>query len=128
MAKRPKLAKSEIEIARVVWQLGEATVRQVVDALPEDRALDFWTAQTYLRRLKAKGYLTVRREGRSNVYRPGVRPGNVVRELVSDFVDRLFAGQALPLVQHLVSDHDLSAAEIDSLQQMLNELKRKRKS
>jgi predicted transcriptional regulator len=48
MAKRPALAKSELEIARIVWNLKEATVRQVADALPDDRKLDFWTVQTYL--------------------------------------------------------------------------------
>ncbi len=55
MGKRPALAKSELELARIVWELGEATVRQVYEALPAERKLDFWTVQTYLRRLKAKG-------------------------------------------------------------------------
>ena len=75
MSKRPVLAKSELEIARIVWGLGQATVRQVVDALPEKRGLDFKTVQTYLRRLEAKGYVKTVRDGRSNVYKPIIRPG-----------------------------------------------------
>jgi BlaI family penicillinase repressor len=46
MTKRT-LARSELEIARVVWNLGEATVRQVADALPAERGIGFWTVQTY---------------------------------------------------------------------------------
>jgi BlaI family transcriptional regulator, penicillinase repressor len=127
MAKRPALAKSELEIARIVWSLGEATVRQVADALPPDRQLDFWTVQTYLRRLAAKGYLRVRRQGRNNVYRSNVRPGTVVREVVDDLVSRLFDGQTLPLFQHLIEERGLSDRELDELQQTLNELKARKK-
>ncbi|HEX4146927.1 MAG TPA: BlaI/MecI/CopY family transcriptional regulator [Pirellulales bacterium] len=124
MPKRPRLAASELEIAQIVWRLGEAGVRDVAEALPADRQLDFWTVQTYMRRLKAKGYLRTRREGRSNIYSAAVRPANVVRELVSDFVDRTFGGQALPLVQQLIDDHGLSDEEIDQLQTILDGLKR----
>jgi predicted transcriptional regulator len=124
MAKLPALPKSELEIARIVWQLGEATVRQVEEALPEDRALDFWTVQTYLRRLKEKGYLKTRREGRTNVYSPRVEPNRVISEVVGDFLDRVFDGDALPLFQHLIRDRGLSDDEVEGLQETLNELKR----
>lgn len=124
---RPALAKSELEIARIVWQRGRATVRQVCDALPLGRELDFWTVQTYLRRLAAKGYLNARREGRTNIYTPRVRPGKVVGEVVDDLLRRLFDGRAWPLVQHLLEDHDLTDDEIEQLQSRLNELKGRRR-
>ena len=127
MAKRPPPAKSELELARIVWELGEATVREVYEALPEDRNLDFWTVQTYLRRLKAKGYLKTRRQGRNNVYRPCVDPSRVMRDVVDDFLNRLFDGEALPLFQQLIQDRGLSDEEIDELQKTLVKLKRKKK-
>jgi BlaI family penicillinase repressor len=127
MAKRPALAKSELEVARIVWNLGEATVRQVADALPDDRKLDFWTVQTYLRRLAAKGYLRTRREGRNNVYRPNVEPSKVVRQVVDDFLGRLFDGEALPLFQHLINERGLTDRELDELQKTLDQLKARKK-
>ncbi len=126
MKKRPALAKSELEVARIVWDLGRATVRQVAEAMPQGRGLDFKTVQTYLRRLQAKGYVRTRREGRSNVYTSCVRHGTVMREVVDDFVNRLFDGRALPLVQHLIEDRGLSDAEIDQLQATLGKLKEKK--
>lgn len=126
MPKRPPLAKSELELARVVWRLGEATVRQVLEALPDDRRLDFATVQTYLRRLAAKGYLRVRQRGRANVYSSRVPPDRVVSEVVRDFVDRLFDGQTLPLVEHLIEDRGLSDDEIEQLQQTLDQLKERK--
>ncbi len=127
MGKRPALAKSELELARIVWEMGEATVRQVYEALPAERKLDFWTVQTYLRRLKAKGYLKTRRQGRSNVYSPRVRPAQVVRDVVDDFINRLYDGETLPLFQQLIHDRGLSDEEIAELQKMLNQLKERKK-
>jgi BlaI family penicillinase repressor len=124
MEQRPSLPKSELEIARIVWDLKEATVRQVLEALPEERELDFWTVQTYLRRLKAKGYLKTRRTGRTNVYSPRIAPDRVIGEVVVDFLDRVFDGEALPLVHHLINDRGLTDEEVDQLQKTLDELKR----
>jgi BlaI family penicillinase repressor len=128
MPKLADLPKSEMEVAQVVWRLKAARVRDVVAELTAaGKKADFWTVQTYLRRLKAKGYLTARREGRAMVYAPAVTPARVVRDVVTDFVGRLFGGQALPLVQHLIDDADLSDADIDHLQKSLDDLKRRRR-
>ncbi len=102
MAKRPTAAKSELEVARIVWQLGRASVRQVLEALPAERNVDFKTVQTYLRRLEAKGYLRTKREGRTKIYAPRVRPGQVIGEVIDDLVERLFGGESLPLFAHLI--------------------------
>jgi predicted transcriptional regulator len=122
VSKRPAVAKSELEVAQIVWQLGEASVRQVLDALPADRDLDFKTVQTYLRRLESKGYLRTRREGRAKIYVPRVRQQQVVREVIEDVLHRLFGGESLPLFQHMVHDRGLTAREISELRTMLDDL------
>ena len=127
MAKRGALPKSELEVAKIVWDLGEATVRQVLEALPADRELDFWTVQTYLRRLEAKGYLQKRREGRNNIYSSAMRPKAVIGEAMDDFLNRLFDGETLPLFQHLIHDRGLSDDELNELQRSLDELKTQKK-
>ena len=122
MAKRPALPKSELEVARIVWKLGAATVRQVLGELPADRGLDFKTVQTYLRRLDAKGYLRTRVEGRSKVYAPRVKPKQAIRETIDDFMERVFDGEALPLLHHLIHDRGLSDDEVRGLRAMLQRL------
>lgn len=122
MPPRPALAKSELEVARIVWRLGSATVRQILEQLPKNRGLELKTVQTYLRRLEAKGYVKTRKEGRSKVYIPKIRPDRVVREVVEDFMDRVFDGEAIPLLQHLINDRGLNDKEIDRLRKMLNSL------
>ena len=122
MTPRPALAKSELEVARIVWKLGSATVRQVLEQLPLNRGLELKTVQTYLRRLESKGYVRTRKEGRSKVYIPKIRPDRVLREVVNDFMDRVFDGEAIPLLQHLINDRGLSEKEIDRLRKMLNQM------
>lgn len=122
MTERPGLSKAELEVARLVWDAGGATVREALEALPPDRRIDYKTVQTYLRRLEAKGYLRTRREGRSLRYLPRVAPRTVIRETVDDFMNRLFDGEALTLFEHLIRDRGLSEEEIDKLRKLLDEL------
>ena len=124
MKRRPALSKAELEVARIVWDLQEATVRQVIERLPKKRRKDvnYKTVQTYIRRLEAKGYVNSKRDGRSKTYRARVRPAQVVRETVSDFVNRLFDGEALSLVEHYVRDQGLGPKEIKELRSLLDRL------
>jgi BlaI family transcriptional regulator, penicillinase repressor len=121
MVRRPALSKAEMEVVRIVWDLGEATVRQAFDAFPPQRNIDFTTVQTYLRRLETKGYLRAKREGRAMVYRPRVRPDDVIRDTVGDLVNRLFDGQTVPLLHHLIRDRSIRKEDIDELREMIDQ-------
>jgi len=120
MASRPRLSAAELDIARVLWSLGRATVRQVHDALPRDRPLEFPTVQTYLRRLEFKGYAKAELEGRVLVYTPSVRKTDVVRRTVDDLLQNLFDGEALPLVRHLVERRRVSRKDLDELRKLID--------
>lgn len=120
MTRRQSVSKAELEVARIVWRLGGATVRQTLEELPSDRKIEYKTVQTYLRRLEAKGYLQGKRQGRSTFYMVRVRADRVIRETVKDFVSRLFDGHALPLFEHLISQQGLSSDDIQKLRAMLD--------
>ena len=122
MTERPSLSKGEMEVARVLWELGRATVRQVHDAFPAGRTIDFATVQTYLRRLETKGYVKGQLEGRLRVYAPRVRPNTVIRETVDELVDRLFGGETLPLVRHLIEDRGLQDQDLAELRRLIDRL------
>jgi predicted transcriptional regulator len=121
MTRRPALSRGELDVARVVWGLGEATVGQVFDAFAERKQIDYSTVQTYLRRLEAKGYLRTRRQGRNKIYRPRVGAGQVIRETIDDLLERLFDGQPLALWQHLVQERGITAEETRQLRQLLEQ-------
>jgi BlaI family transcriptional regulator, penicillinase repressor len=122
MAKRMSLSKGETEVARIIWQLGSATVRQTCEAVTPGRKMDFATVQTYLRRLETKGYVRSRLSGHTRVYTAKVQPNTVIRETVEDMIDRLFGGEAFPLMQHLIEDRGVNAEEIFQLRRLLDRL------
>ena len=92
-------------------QKGTATVRQVLDRLPETREISYKTVQTFLRRLEAKGYVSSKFEGRSLVYSPQIRPRKVIRDAVTDLINRLFHGDPQLLIEHLMAEQKLSSTD-----------------
>ena len=71
-SKSPTLTEAELRLMDIVWDLGEATVNDVVAKLPKRRALAYNTVLTTLRILERKGYLSHEKDGRAFVYRPVV--------------------------------------------------------
>ena len=122
MGSRPAMSRGELEVARVVWQLGEATVGAVFKAFSKRRRPDYTTVQTLLRRLEDKGYLRSRRDGRNKVYSARVRPSTVIGETVDDLMQRLFDGETLALMHHLIHERGISSEETQKLREMLARL------
>jgi predicted transcriptional regulator len=97
----PAVSPAETQVLRIVWESGEATVQDVCDRLPAERNIAYATVQTLLRRLEKKGYLNHQSQGRAHVFFPAVKSEEVIKRTVGDFLDRLFGGDAIPLVQYL---------------------------
>lgn len=114
-----------MEIARVLWEIGPAAVRKVFEAVAENREIDFTTVQTYLRRLETKGYASSTLDGRIRVYAAKAKPQTVIRDTVNDLVNRLFGGEAMPLVRHLIEDQNIDADGIAELRKLIDELESK---
>ena len=113
--KNPTLTTQELALMKVVWERGPSTVRDVYEALLEDRHIAYTTVMTMMNVLERKGHVRKEAEGRSYRYHP-VRPrGQVVGSMVREFVDRVFGGSAEPLLLHLVEDRHLTADELDKL-------------
>ena len=60
------------------------------------------------------------------MYAPKVLATTVIRETVEDLIDRLFGGEALPLMQHLIEDRGIDATEISELRRLLDRLEEDR--
>lgn len=114
----PALSPSETEILRLVWQLGQATVQEVCDKLPARRKIAYATVQTLLRRLENKGYLKHDARGKAHVFSAAVKKEHVVKRSVGDFLDRLFGGDPIPLIQYLAEHGKISGEDIERLKRL----------
>jgi predicted transcriptional regulator len=116
--KLPALSPSETEILRLVWQLDKATVQEVCNKLPAKRKIAYATVQTLLRRLEKKGYLKHRIRGKAHVFFAAVKSENVIKRSVNDFLDRLFGGDPIPLMQYLAEHGKIDAGDIEKLKRL----------
>ena len=123
--KLKSMSPAETEILRLVWQLNEATVQQIRDRLPADRSLAYNTVQTLLNRLEQKGYLKHYLKGRAHVYVPSVKPKEVIKTTVRDFLGRLFGGDPKPLVQFLAEDGKIDEEDVKRLRELIKKRENK---
>jgi predicted transcriptional regulator len=118
-----KLTAQQLEIMKVVWRLGEATVRDVYEALRAQRAIAYTTVMTTMKTMEARGHLKKRAEGRAHKYQAVETQNRALRKIVGDFIDRVFNGSAEPLLAHLVEERQLSQKDLDKVARMIRERK-----
>ena len=109
------LTTQELEIMKIVWEHGRATVRDVYEALLERRKVAYTTVMTMMKILEQKKYLKKSQVDRAYVYRPAQPQHKVIGAMVREFVNRVFNGSAEPLLVHLVEEHDLSPEDWDEI-------------
>lgn len=90
--------------------------------------MDFATVQTYLRRLEAKAYASSQLDGRTRIYAARTKPRTVIRETVDDLVERLFGGETMPLVRHLIEERGIEADELAELRALIERLEKQEPS
>lgn len=114
------LTDLELDVMNVVWKLGNATVRQIVEDMRAYRPLAYTTVQTVLTILTQKGFVEYSPKGRAYVYRPLVQPEGVRQETVSAVVDRLFEGSTRSLILHLIESDTLTPEDAAELRALLD--------
>lgn len=119
--KPPSLGKLELKIMQVLWQRGEATARQITEAVNEGalRPLSHSTVQTLLRKMLDKGALTQDSSERVFVFRPAIVEGEVATSATHDLLHRVFHGSASALVAHLLRHETIAPEELKHLQNLV---------
>mgnify|MGYP000222806261 CR=1 FL=1 len=105
----------ELEIMRVVWDLGEATARQIQEAVPGEAHYN--SVLTIIRVLERKGHLTHRVEGKAHVYRAKAKPEKARNKVLSHLIGHVFGGSPASLVLHLVETGELTADDLNEIRQ-----------
>jgi BlaI family transcriptional regulator, penicillinase repressor len=116
--KRPQtLTNAEHRIMEVIWARGSATVSEVVDALEGKDA--YTTILTLMRILKAKGYLSSRKEGRAFVFFPEMDRTTAASKAVHQLLSKFFGGSPSELVLSFLRQEELTPQELDALKQRI---------
>jgi BlaI family penicillinase repressor len=122
------LTDLQIELMRVLWTRGEATVVQVHRDLSATRELAQPTVATMLSRLEKKGAIAHRTEGRQFIYRALVSEADVRRSKVGQIADVLFGGDVPQLIHQLLSEREVSADDLAEVRRLLEAKEREEKA
>ncbi|MDB5388471.1 MAG: blaI 4 [Planctomycetaceae bacterium] len=110
----------ELDVLKVLWELGEAKVRDVHEAMCSQQDCAFTTVQTLLRIMADKGLVKQRLEQRALLYTP-----IYTREQVSShFLTRVFDGALDKLVLNMLQAEDVSPGEMRELERLIAKARR----
>src|SRR5262249_31375976 len=114
--KEPRLSKAETRILEQYWKLGTASVREILESLPEDERVAYTTVQTLVYRLEEKGALRkVKKIGNAQLFQPTLNQSQYRSRLVRDLLD-LFGGSPRLLVSDLLENGALTLRDLKALQ------------
>jgi BlaI family penicillinase repressor len=117
----PKIADSEWRVMQVLWRHGPQTANDVVSALSSEVKWKPRTIKTLIGRLVKKGAIKVTDEGYRYRYSAAVDESTCVRSETKSFVRRVYKGTMTPVLAAFLEDADLTAEEIDELQEILDQ-------
>jgi predicted transcriptional regulator len=117
------VSDAELEVLKVLWASGPATVRDVAAALKRQRRrLAYNTVLTLLSRLREKGYVAADRRDTAHLFRALVTRDELLGSSLAALADRICDGTASPLVHALVRGQRFSPDEIKHFRKLLDDL------
>jgi predicted transcriptional regulator len=118
--KSDMLTEVELEFMNELWAIGEGTVRDVLQRLPEDRNLAYTSGATILRILEQKDFVSSRKDGKSHVYKPRLEKDAYQTRSLKDLSMKLFDDTPASLVARLVDDDTLTEEALGQIRALVD--------
>lgn len=121
----PRITRFELQLLEKLWELGQASVREIQESLPARDRPAYTTVQTMIYRLEEKGAVRrIKKIGNAHVFQATLTRKAVHRRLIGDLLN-VFGGSAEPVVSHLVETGKLTLADVKEIEKRLADLEKK---
>lgn len=120
----PRPTAAELSILRVLWDRGEATVREVHEELNRHKEQGYTTVLKFLQIMTEKSLVLRDESSRSHIYRAAAPPEKMQQSMVREMVQKLFAGSTQALVQQALGSGKVTQQEISEIRRTLDALER----
>jgi len=121
MKKTNRPTTAELEILSVLWEKGEATVREVHEVIDARKPTAYTTVLKFMQIMDEKGLVERDRRAKAHIYRPTLAEGETQTTLVTDLLDKAFHGSALRLVQHVLETKPATEQELKEIRKLIRE-------
>ncbi len=116
---------AEMRLLQILWEHGEATVEEVVNAHPVKSRPNYKTTQTLLRIMEQKAFITHQSRGRVFVFKPIVSRKVIDDISVQTLLSRNFRGSAPSLLSNLMEATPFRKKDLDDLEAYIREYRKK---
>ena len=116
-----RLPDTELEVMKALWASGPDTPRSALETALEGFCWASNTVNTYLTRLVEKGFVAVRREGKSNLYTPLVSREDYLAFDRQAVLSKLYGSSPRNFLAALARN-GLEERDLDDLRDLLDEL------
>jgi len=124
--KPPAPTDAELDVLRVLWDRGPSTVREVHDGVTADRVVGYTTVLKQMQVMHRKGLVKRSERFRAHVYESAQPRDDVQRSLVQSLMRQAFGGSARNLLQSALGGRRVSAAELDEIRRLIDQMGGKR--
>jgi predicted transcriptional regulator len=122
--KQVKPTESELEILRVLWERGEATVREVHEELSKTKDAGYTTTLKLMQIMHEKGMVKRDESNKTHKYIPLLSQEKTQKQFVGKMIDTLFSGSSTQLVMQALGNHKASKEELEEIQKLIDNLKK----
>lgn len=122
-----QLGQLQRQVLEILWDMEEATVRQVLEQIAPRKDLAYTTILTTMQTLEKNGWLEHRKEGKTYVYRPALSRQQAGAKSIKTLIKGVFNGDPVAMMQRLMDDELLSDEQLDHLRAMIDTKRKERK-
>ena len=117
-----QLTKAEEQFMQVLWSLGEASVKEIIEQLPNPKPA-YNTVSTIIRILETKNFVNHKPVGRGYVYFPLIEKDVYSNQTLHKVMDGYFGGSFKSMVSFFVKKNDMDISELESVLKEINKKK-----
>ena len=114
----------ELQILRILWELGPSPVRLVHKRLEADKGTNYSTTVKMLSVMLEKGLVKRDEEASPHIYRTSISREKTSRRMLTDLVDKVYAGSTMSLVLQALSSTKATREELDEVRKLLDQMER----
>jgi BlaI family transcriptional regulator, penicillinase repressor len=118
-----QLTKAEEQFMQVLWDLKEASVKEIINQLPNPKPA-YNTVSTIIRILETKKVVSHKAKGRGYIYYPLIQKTDYTNQSLHKLVDGYFDGSFKSMVSFFVRKNDMDINELESI---LKEIEKSKK-
>lgn len=115
------MSRAEWQVMRIIWTLGQATSKQVIEILERKTDWKSATIKTLIGRLQKKNFLQADETNRPYVYKPLISENAAIHESVTELFDNLCCMKKGMAIDDLINNSEISQSDIVKIMQTLNQ-------